>query len=148
MLSCTCQMMAVSAAHDVPAETLEVVGGGVMEWRRHRDRHMHISGERLTGQQAGYVSVCSEAMMIPCVWCSCGTLRHVHVMTPWSSVLGASCEGSSREGCCTACCVGPPCSMLSSCLVWCLHTTISCAMLFSRRVCVSSQWSWWPFNSS
>jgi hypothetical protein len=38
------QMMAACAAHDVCAEAIEVVGGGIMEWRRHRDRHLHISG--------------------------------------------------------------------------------------------------------
>jgi hypothetical protein len=29
-------MMAACSAHNLPPETIEVVGGGTMEWRRHR----------------------------------------------------------------------------------------------------------------
>ncbi|GBF89057.1 hypothetical protein Rsub_01774 [Raphidocelis subcapitata] len=36
------QVVAAAAAHEVPTEPLETVGGGVMEWRRDRDRHLHL----------------------------------------------------------------------------------------------------------
>jgi hypothetical protein len=38
------QMIAAAAAHGVPAEALETVGGGVMAWRRDRARHLLIHG--------------------------------------------------------------------------------------------------------
>jgi len=35
--------MAAAAAHDVPAEPVEAVGGGVAEWNsRGSDRHLHL----------------------------------------------------------------------------------------------------------
>lgn len=36
------QLLATAASHGVPSEPLETVGGGVMEWRRDRDRHLHL----------------------------------------------------------------------------------------------------------
>jgi len=36
------KMMALAARFGVTAEPLEIMGGGVMEWRRDRDRHLHI----------------------------------------------------------------------------------------------------------
>eukprot|EP00878_Enallax_costatus_P004817 GHUV01005069.1.p1 GENE.GHUV01005069.1~~GHUV01005069.1.p1 ORF type:complete len:604 (+),score=195.01 GHUV01005069.1:379-2190(+) len=50
------QMMSACAAHDITAETIEVVGGGMMEWRRHRDRHLHISGQDHTEAVCSTVS--------------------------------------------------------------------------------------------
>ncbi|KIY91908.1 hypothetical protein MNEG_16055 [Monoraphidium neglectum] len=42
------QLMSTAAANDVTAEPLEVVGGGVMEWRRDRDRHLHLHSAYVT----------------------------------------------------------------------------------------------------
>ncbi|KAF8060056.1 hypothetical protein HT031_004995 [Scenedesmus sp. PABB004] len=62
------QMMAACAGHDVRAETIEVVGGGVMEWRRHRDRHLHISGGYVApASGAGGPSTAGEVMSLAAV---------------------------------------------------------------------------------
>ncbi len=34
--------MALARKHNVPFEAPTVMGGGVMEWRRDRDRHLHL----------------------------------------------------------------------------------------------------------
>jgi hypothetical protein len=36
------QVLAAASAHGVPPEPVEPVGGGVAEWRRNRDRHLHL----------------------------------------------------------------------------------------------------------
>lgn len=48
--------MSTAAAHGLPVEPLETLGGGVMEWRRDRDRHLQLhSGfvSRASGAAAG-----------------------------------------------------------------------------------------------
>jgi hypothetical protein len=47
------QVVAAAAAHDVPTEPLEVVGGGVAEWRRDRDRHLHLHSPHAAPRAGG-----------------------------------------------------------------------------------------------
>ncbi|GFR49603.1 hypothetical protein Agub_g11673 [Astrephomene gubernaculifera] len=39
---CNREILSLSQKHAVPMETPTVMGGGVMEWRRDRDRHLHL----------------------------------------------------------------------------------------------------------
>lgn len=44
------QMMQLATqAGAMPFDLIEVMGGGVMEWRRDRDRHLHIHSGFITG---------------------------------------------------------------------------------------------------
>jgi len=36
------KMMQVAALHGMLPELLQVMGGGICEWRRDRDRHLHM----------------------------------------------------------------------------------------------------------
>lgn len=47
------KLMGLAAAHDVPAEPLEMIGGGVMEWRRDRDRHLHLHSAFVSPHSGG-----------------------------------------------------------------------------------------------
>lgn len=51
------EMVLISNQHGLPMEAIEVVGGGVMEWRRDRDRHLHIHD--------GFVTNISTQSMTP-----------------------------------------------------------------------------------
>ncbi len=50
------EMMQVCAQHAAPAEQLEVLGGGVMEWRRDRDRFLELQSGFLCGAAGGSMS--------------------------------------------------------------------------------------------
>ncbi|KIZ02453.1 hypothetical protein MNEG_5504 [Monoraphidium neglectum] len=47
------QLLAAASAHGVPPEPLEPIGGGVMEWRRERDRHLHLHSGFLSKHAGG-----------------------------------------------------------------------------------------------
>lgn len=47
------QLLAIAAQNDVPAEPLETIGGGVMEWRRDRDRHLHLHSAFVAPHSSG-----------------------------------------------------------------------------------------------
>ncbi|KAI8464948.1 MAG: hypothetical protein J3K34DRAFT_489495 [Monoraphidium minutum] len=49
----TRQLLAAAAANGVPSEAVEVVGGGVMEWRRDRDRALHLHSGHAAAARAG-----------------------------------------------------------------------------------------------
>lgn len=82
------QMMAACAAHDVCAEAIEVVGGGIMEWRRHRDRHLHISGGYVgPASGPGGPSTGSEVMNLAAVLTKQHLPMHYKVTSEGGKVL-------------------------------------------------------------
>lgn len=55
----------MAATADVPAAPVELIGGGIMEWRRERDRHLHLSAGYLAAHPApGGPSNAGEVMDI------------------------------------------------------------------------------------